>query len=665
VKCPDLYQFRRIVDAALSPRGNTLAYVVRFANADNDCYENELYIIHLVPEEGSALASVRLGVDLCGPAWSREGHSLAAIAQSSEDADDRIVLYSSDGELYRSFDVGQGHITDLAWSSDGAQMAFLAPTPAWVDGTEPTANCKQPRSDIGLEGRVDGLPSTKRWQQHLYLLEVSTGVVRQVTRGSIWVNGYAFSPHAGLLAYCARALQGSVPGQPGTIQPSALWLIDLQTGCSPHQLAPYERSARSPVFTANGTHVVFTGLSALTVGPLQLFTVPVTGEQIRRVAASLDRSIALGSANHQGGGNPIASSDTMVFCARDDGSVQLYEASVGDGDDCRRVAGSATESVSAISSDQGGSALAFVVTTLDGSQQLRVESREGTSIVAACVEAPPPVAVARPWTVIAWDGLQLHGWLIRRDDAPPGPLLVDVHGGSFSGAWAPQVDPSRLYQQELAEVGWTILLLNQRGSDGYGEEFAGKVAGRWGEADARDLLDAIDRLAGEQLVDPDRVAVTGYSYGGFMANWLTSTTDRFSAAVSGGSICDFVTLFGTSDMGWSMCTYDIGVRPADDAIDAFVRSPLARARQVCAPTLLLHGESDQRCPISQAEEWFAALHVRGIPTELVRYPDATHGFLTDGPPSYVVDYGERLVNWVRRYTERAGQQLLEQTTGEA
>lgn len=112
MKCSDLYKFRRIAEAALSPHGDTLAYVVRSANADNDCYENELYITQLVSEEGRALASVRLGVELCGPAWSREGHSLAAIAQPSEDADDRIVLYSSDGGLYRSFDVSWRHITD-------------------------------------------------------------------------------------------------------------------------------------------------------------------------------------------------------------------------------------------------------------------------------------------------------------------------------------------------------------------------------------------------------------------------------------------------------------------------------------------------------------------------------------------------------------------------
>jgi dipeptidyl aminopeptidase/acylaminoacyl peptidase len=665
VKCRDLYRFTRIAETAMSPLGDTLAYVVRSANQDNDRYENELYITQLVHEAGRAGPSVRLGAGLRGPAWSPESTSLAVVAEPDEGDDDRILLFSADGELCRSFDVGLSHVRELSWSPDGRHLAFLAPTPVWVDGAELPAGHRRSRSVHGLEGRIDGLPSTANWHQHLFLLDGSNGAVQKLTTGPIWVHGYAFSPDTGRVAYCARESHGSIPGQPGTIQPSALWLIDSDAGSSPRRLVPPEKSACSPIFTADGAHVVFAGLTALTVEPLRLFVVPVTGEQVRPLAVDLDRSIMLDSATSHGGGKPYVTPDTVVFCARDGGAVQLYEASLGDDDDCRLVAGSMIESISAIGGDRGGIRLTFVATALDGSQQLRVETRGGGSFVVRCAEAPPPVAVARPWNFTTRDGLDVHGWIIRSDNAPPGPLLVDVHGGSFSGAWAPHIDPSRLYQQELAESGWTVLLLNQRGSDGYGEQFARMAAGRWGEADARDVLQAIDRLSSEQLVDPDRVAVTGYSYGGFMANWLTATTDRFSASVSGGSICDFVTLFGTSDMGWSLCTYDIGVRPADDPIDAFARSPLARVRQVGTPTLLLHGENDQRCPISQSEEWFAALYTRGIPTELVRYPGATHGFLADGPPSYAVDYGERLVRWVRQYTEHIGQQLHEQTAVEA
>ena len=134
-----------------------------------------------------------------------------------------------------------------------------------------------------------------------------------------------------------------------------------------------------------------------------------------------------------------------------------------------------------------------------------------------------------------------------------------------------------------------------------------------------------------------------------MTNWLTATSDRFSAAVTGGSICDFVSLFGTSDMGWAMSEYDIGVRPQEDPLGALSRSPVAQGHGVRTPTLLLHGEADTRCPISQAEEWLALLLSRGCEAALVRYPGASHGFLTQGPPSFAVDYGERLVGWVNRH----------------
>ena len=223
---------------------------------------------------------------------------------------------------------------------------------------------------------------------------------------------------------------------------------------------------------------------------------------------------------------------------------------------------------------------------------------------------------------------------------------MDVHGGSFSGAWSPIVQPSRLYQQQLAADGWTVLLLNARGSDGYGSEFARAAIGAWGAADAPDFHDAIDALIGQDLVHPDRLAVTGYSYGGFMSNWLTATSGRFSAAVAGGSICDFVSLFGTSDMGWTMSEYDIGVRPDVNPVETLRRSPVGIGRQIRTPTLLLHGEADHRCPISQAEEWLALLHSSGCEATLVRYPGANHGFLTDGAPSMAADYGSRLVDWM-------------------
>jgi len=643
-------------------------HVERFANVDCDRFEHELYITHLRPDPARSRrpTPIPVGVGLRGPAWSANGQQLATIETGAARNDDRIVLLSSDGGLLRSFKTSFRSIADLAWSPDGRYVGFLAPTSFPKDRSGDGAGFAMGRAMRDLEGRADGLGAGDDWQLHLYLLNIATGDITAVSRECIWVNGYAFAPDSPILAYCGRISQDHRPSQPGTIQPSALWVVDWHHRDSPRRIVTADRGARAPTFTLDGTGIVFVGLTSLRVESLQLFRVSLDGGQPQRLAFGFDRSVVLRTSNFQGGAKPVATARSAVaFCARDGGSVQLYEASTKDPGQLRLIAGSADESISLVSTDRTGERLAFVATELDGSQRLRVRTHEGKVAVVHVIPTPAPAVEPQPWAFRAQDGLNVSGWIIRRHDTPPGPLLIDVHGGSFSGAWAPQVDPSHLYQQELADAGWTVLLLNARGSDGYGESFARKIVGAWGDADAADFLDAADQLTEDGVVDGVRLAVTGYSYGGFMANYLTAISDRISSSVSGGSIVDFVTLFGTSDMGWSMCEYDIGVRPACDPVDAFVRSPIARVHQVRTPTLLLHGENDQRCPISQSEEWFAALRARGIPTALVRYPGAPHGFLTDGAPWQVVDYGERLVEWVRRYTEGATITSRDPASGDA
>jgi dipeptidyl aminopeptidase/acylaminoacyl peptidase len=500
-----------------------------------------------------------------------------------------------------------------------------------------------------LSAKLDGLPAVGGWQRHLFAAETATGTVRQLTADDQWVEDFCYSS-SGSIVFCAsEPYSGPVPRQPGAIRPCAVWELRRHGGPA-RALTTAAVSARCPVITTDGS-VVYVGLAGLHAEQPGLFAIPAEGGPPRRLAAGLDRGLVTSGSSLQGGHRPIAASeDVILFCARDGGCVQLYRTSLRDSATIRRLAGSATESVGAVSVSRSGRTLGYVSSTADGCQRLTIVNLvTGTKDVIASTVPPGEPFESEPVRFTTRDGLMLEGWLVRGPTDGPAPLLVDVHGGSFSGAWSPLIQPSRLYQQELAGKGWTTLLLNARGSDGYGSQFARAAVGAWGIADSPDYHIAIDTLVDKRLADPSRLAVTGYSYGGFMANWLTATSNRFAAAVSGGSICDFVSLFGTSDMGWVMSEYDIQVRPHLDPEDALRRSPAGLARNVRTPTLLLHGEADMRCPISQAEEWFALLLSSGCKVALVRYPSASHGFLASGRPSFAADYGSRLVQWVTEH----------------
>lgn len=633
MKCRDLYRFTRIAQTALAPCGDRLAYVTRRASSSENRFITGLFL------EGRSV-----GAGLRDPVWSPDGRRIAAV-QPQPGGTTKICVYSvSDaGDLRQLVSTPLGRASALAWAPSGRSLAFLMVTPAELSDSHATG---------ALGRRVDGLPPDRGWNQHLYVLDIATAAVRRVSEGEVWVDSFCFGRDDVSLAYAAAADHGVIPRQPGAVRPSILWRVDLREGAQAAITDP-TWAARNPLLTPDGCEAIFVGLGELAAEPPALYCIQLDGRSRRRLAPRFDRSVLVNNANLQGGSPPVIGPDGAVyFCARDDGSSRLFRLRPAMGDEITRLAGSEDESIAAVSISAEGSTLAYVVTTPDGGQRLDTMDLVGGGPARTHVRIGPPdtAIIAREWRFAARDGVALQGWLIRQPDATAGPLLIDVHGGSFSGAWAPQLDPSRLYQQELAATGWTVLLLNARGSDGYGRQFARAAIGQWGSADASDFLDAIHALAERGTIDPRRVAVTGYSYGGFMCHWLTATSDRFRASVAGGSICDFVSLFDSSDMGWSMCRYDIGVDPVSNEHDAVARSPLAQVHKVRTPTLLLHGDADQRCPLSQAEEWLAGLQSRGVTSELVSYSGASHGFLTEGPPTYIVDYGERLVRWVCTHT---------------
>jgi dipeptidyl aminopeptidase/acylaminoacyl peptidase len=385
---------------------------------------------------------------------------------------------------------------------------------------------------------------------------------------------------------------------------------------------------------------------------MRLLTVPADGGPPTELAPDLDRNVMVGAPAYPGAPPRVRADGTVLFCGRDGGCTHAYRVPLAGGT-AEKVVGGETRSVYGMSaaSDSASDTFAFIAASPQSPSEVWVTTIIGndrqqqlTSFTASALPDADLFPAERR-TFTAPDGLTIEGWLIRDPAAPaPGPLLLDVHGGPHN-AWGPAFDGIELHHQELARRGWTVLLVNARGSDGYGEAFYRALTGRWGRADSGDFLAAVDAVVAEGLADDRRVAVSGYSYGGYMTCWLTTQTNRFTAAVAGGCVANLTSFVGTSDMG-PRIALELGALPFEDPARYADLSPISHVADVRTPTLVLHGDADLRCPLGQAEEWFSALRLRGQEVALVRYPGGDHLLQVRGRPSHRVDYSQRLADWV-------------------
>lgn len=259
------------------------------------------------------------------------------------------------------------------------------------------------------------------------------------------------------------------------------------------------------------------------------------------------------------------------------------------------------------------------------------------------------------FTVRAPDGRAIQAWLLRpvgtgQEGSGNGgyPLVLAVHGGPH-GAWGHTL---YLEHQILAAHGIGVLWVNPRGSTGYGFDFARQVVGHWGEEDMQDLLAAVDEVTEHRGADPKRLAVMGTSYGGFMSAWLIGHDRRFRTAVVQAPVVDQISMYGTSDIGRSFLAYQLALAPGGTGPNLerlWEKSPLRYVPQVTASVLLICGEADERCPIGQSEEYYAALLDVGAEVTFARYPGEPHGLTSIGSPAHRLHRQRTVVAWLTNH----------------
>ena len=619
---------------ALCPDGSRIAYVLRTQDMAADRPATSLW---WVGTGGGDPTRLTRGAGDSAPAWSPDGTRLAFLR--ADDGPPQVwTLPAEGGEPERSTTLPLGAGRPL-WSPDGSRIAFTAP----VGEPDPTAPIVTDR----LDHLADGSGYLRGVRAHVHVLDVGSGRCRQVTDGDWHAGEPAWSPDGTRLAFtAAMAADADLDYRAGA------YVVDA-TGGAPTLVGFADGAAGTVTWTADGAALLVVGAAAGLTGQAGLVLLPASGAadvpaaELTDLAGPLDRNVMTGAPGYPGA-LPQVVGDDVLFCVRDAGCTHLYRVAVAGGEPRPVLAGQ--DRVVCGVSVAGTTAAVVLATATSFGEIVTVDLESGTETVHTghgLTGIDWFARQSREFTIS--DGTRVQGWLIRDPDRPgPLPLLLDVHGGPHN-AWNGSADDVHLYHQELAARGWAVLLLNPRASDGYGRAFFTAAIGAWGEADARDFLEPLDTLVAEGVADPARLAVAGYSYGGYMTCYLTSRDPRFAAAVAGGVCSDLTSLAGTADLGHLLATEELRALPWRDPDRLAQLSPLTHVADVRTPTLIIQGADDLRCPVGQAQQWHAALRARGVPTRLVLYPGGSHLFILGGPPSHRIDFNERIVDWLEQH----------------
>lgn len=625
-----------VTGGALSPDGTRIAYSLLRADAGANAYRAG---IRVVDRASGATTVLTHGVARDAiPQWSPDGRRLLFVSDRSGTAQLWFIDVGG-GEAYPAPAI-PGAVSEAALSPDGRRLAVIA-TPS-TNKTE--AEARGWRRIKRIRYRADGIGYFDDFPR-LWLVDVDGGDARALTDGTGFVNSPTWSPDGSRIAFA-----GEHDVDAEGVKPRELWVADLREGGSPQKLLSLRGVLEGPAWSPDGSRIAFCGRdnprSAYGLANERLFTIAPSGGAPQCLTPSEEWTCGDNSLTDVGAANSATAPQWLS-----DGALGVLGTSRG-----------ATR-LFRVTLDLAVSAL-----SPPGMSVTNFSARSGRLVVCASSTGMPPelfdVAESGARRVThdssAWCetmGIReaerfaatgpagsVDGWHLRGDGAGPRPCILQIHGGPH----AAYADAFIFEFQVLAAAGYDVVYCNPRGSQGYGEPFAAAIVGDWGGPALADCLAALDAAIAGGSIAERRLGVAGGSYGGYMTTWAISHTRRFSAAVAMRAATNLESLWGTSEVG-RLLLYELGGRPVDIP-DVYRRnSSLTYADAVTAPLLLIHGERDYRCPIEQAEQFYAALKLRGHQVELLRMPEADHGLSRTGPPKLRIARLEALLDWFDRY----------------
>jgi dipeptidyl aminopeptidase/acylaminoacyl peptidase len=599
-------------EVALSPDGRVVAYTLTETNWEEDRYEREIW---LARENEAPFQATRADRSSFDPKWTPTGGALAFLS----DRTGKTQLYrmaTDGGEAEKLTDLEDG-VSDFEWAPDGSFIAFTALDP------ESDAVSERKKTFGDFEWEDEDYRMT-----HLWKIDLASRAVSKLTEGQRFtVDDFAISPDGRRIAFSARPFP-----DPSALLLADLYLVDLDGGeASVRPIVDWPGTDRSPRWSPDGDRIAFvtSGGIATYYGNDEIALVSPGGGVPVVVTGSFDEDPDLVDWRREG----------LYFTASQKTERHLFRIG-SDGTGLAKLSGTGWV-VGAVAFAASAPRVAMTADRFDRFTEVY------TSAIAPLVlervsdlDSQLGDFTLSEREVVRWkstDGTEIEGVLARPRDFDPKkkyPLLFKIHGGP-TGVDTQQKLPSsdrRYYPVErFVAKGALVLTVNYRGSAGYGAKFRALNVRNLGIGDAWDVESGLDHMVKQGFVDETRVGTMGWSQGGYISAFLTThSSPRFRAASVGAGISDWMTYYVNTDIHPFTRQY-LKADPWDDPEIYRTTSPITYIKNARTPTLIQHGEKDQRVPIPNAFELYQGLKDRNVPVRLAIYKGFGHGI--DKPKS--------------------------------
>ena len=634
----DLPKIVRISDPQISPDGRTIAVTIAHANLKEDRWDPEIGFIDIASRQMRIMTHDRLGIG--SVRWSPNGDRVAYLAQDINKKAQIFLLPAGGGDS-QQLTYAKTAISLLVWRPDGAALAYAAPD------EEPEKKDEARFDDAFEVGNNNYLERSRPQPVHLWTVACKDGEGKRLTQGA-WSlpvtfapagppSQLSYTPDGAALVFVKADSPISGDGDSARIQ-----IIDIATG-KLRALTTATAPEGDPILSPDGVSVAYGyPRNGDRVNLNSIYLVPTTGGTARDVTAPLDRDISSAAW--------MPDSRSLLVSANDGTHVALYLQTLTGA--AKSVAvGPINPGAFSVGKD---GAIAFTATDATHPAELFYMAHPGDT----------PVQLTHLQTVT--DGVDLGRqetlhWKSDRFEVdgvltyPPGyvagtkyPLVLYIHGGPTSASLETFTPASQIF----AAKGWLVLEPNYRGSNGRGNAFATAILKDAGAGPGRDIIAGVEAVKQRGIVDESKIAVGGWSYGGFMTSWLIGNYPTvWKAAVAGAPVTDIVDQYTLSDNN-ILRAADYGPSPfVGDNLKAYrVQSPITYAWRARAPTLILSDVGDWRVTTTQAYKLYHALRDNHVPVQFIAYPVPGH---SPADPLRARDVWRRWTAWFDHYLNDA------------